>query len=59
MERKIMNAPEGMFLTNGQTYGTQVFLGSGDSPDNWWPITREEALHSMEGEVKNHEEDLY
>jgi hypothetical protein len=35
-------ASEGMILTNGETYGTEVYLGSGDSPDNWREITDEE-----------------
>ena len=33
---------EGMVLTNGETYSSEVYLGKNDSPDNWWEITREE-----------------
>lgn len=35
-------ATEGMILTDGKTYGKEVFLGSGDSPDNWYEIMEEE-----------------
>lgn len=35
-------ASEGMVLTNGETYGTEVYLGTGDSADNWSEITEEE-----------------
>ena len=31
-----------MVLTNGETYGTEVYLGTGDSVDNWHEITEEE-----------------
>ena len=42
MERIKMIATDGMILTNGETYGKEVFLGTGDSPDNWHEITQEE-----------------
>lgn len=51
-------ASEGMMLTNGQLIGRVVYLGTGDSPDNWWEITEEEARNMMEQEVKK-DEDLY
>ena len=41
-------AGEGMYLTNGETYGKEVFLGTGDSPDNWHEITEEEYRQQME-----------
>lgn len=52
-------ATDGMVLTNGQLYGSVVFPGSGDSPDNWWEITEEEALHKMKQEEMCYEKDLY
>lgn len=57
MSRLKMKATEGMILTNGETYGREVFLGNGDSPDNWWEISLEEYEKRME--EQNHEEDLY
>ena len=48
MSRLKMVATDGMILTNGETYGTEVYLGSGDSPDNWWEISREEYEKKME-----------
>ena len=52
-------ATKGMMLTNGQLYGSVVFLGSGDSPDNWWEITQEEAEHKMKQEEMRDENHLY
>lgn len=34
---------EGMVLTNGETFGTEVYLGKNDKPDNWHEITEAEA----------------
>ena len=50
-------ATDGMILTNGETYGKIVYLGSGDKVDNWHEIT-EEAYKGMMEEMC-HEEDLY
>ena len=35
-------ASDGMILTNGETFGKEVYLGTGDSPDNWSEITEAE-----------------
>lgn len=35
-------ASNGMFLTNGESYGKEVFLGLNDKPENWHEITEEE-----------------
>lgn len=59
MRRIKMVATDGMMLTNGEIYGEVVYLGSGDSPDNWQEITREQARNRMEQEVCVNEEDLY
>ena len=41
--RTKLTADEGMTLTNGTTFGKEVYLGSGDKPENWREITDEEA----------------
>ena len=35
-------ASNGMVLTNGESYGKEVYLGTGDSVGNWHEITEEE-----------------
>ena len=34
----VLEANEGMVLTNGETYSTLVYLGVNDSPSNWTEI---------------------
>ena len=58
MGRVKLKATEGMIYTNGETYGREIFLGSGDSPDNWHEITEEEYNKIME-EAMRYEKDLY
>ena len=36
-------ASDGMVLTNGETYGKEIYLGKYDKPDNWHEITEAEA----------------
>lgn len=43
-------ASDGMMLTNGEVFGKEVFLGTGDSADNWHEITEAEAQEIMESE---------
>lgn len=52
MNRLKMKATKGMILTNGETYGRVVYLGSGDRPDHWWEITEEEYQKRMEAEAE-------
>lgn len=51
IELRKLTASEGMTLTNGETYGEEIYLGVNDSPDNWWEITKEEADKLKEQEV--------
>ena len=39
----VLKADEGMMLTNGETFGKVVYLGTNDSADNWYEITEKEA----------------
>ena len=43
-----LTASEGMTLTNGTTFGKEVYLGTGDSADNWTEITDAEAKKIQE-----------
>ena len=37
-----LTASEGMVLTNGETYGTEIFLHEGDDGSAYYEITRAE-----------------
>ena len=41
-QNNIIEASEGMILTNGNTYAKKVALGKYDNCDNWREITIEE-----------------
>lgn len=43
IDEKTIQADVGMVLTNGDTFGSIVYLGTNDSIDNWHEITEEEA----------------
>ena len=38
-----LTASDGMMLTNGKTYGREVYLGVNDSVDNWHEIPAEDV----------------
>lgn len=42
IENNILKADEGKILTNGETFGTIVYLGTNDSVENWQEKTQEE-----------------
>lgn len=46
-----LTASEGMTLTNGETYGKEVYLGCNDSTENWYEITDAEAEELQKVEV--------
>lgn len=45
--RTKITASEGMVLTNGEAYGTVIFLAENDDADNYYEITREEYDKKM------------
>lgn len=51
MERIILNAKEGMILTNGEAYGKTVDLGINDKRENWYEIT-ESAYQAKMAELE-------
>lgn len=48
-----LTASDGMVLTNGETYGKEIYLGKFDSADNWHEITEAEAQEIMESEEES------
>lgn len=51
-----VTAADGMWLTNGETYSKEIYLGCNDSIDNWHEITDaeyEEIVKAEEEEMKN------
>ena len=42
MERKILRASEGMMLTNGDVYGTEIYLGENTDENSFKEIPFEE-----------------
>ncbi len=53
MDRVILNASEGMMLTNGEIYAKRLELGAWDSIDNYHeiPIAEYEAMLEKDVEV--------
>ena len=49
-----LTAAEGMTLTNGESFGKEVYLGRNDTSDNWQEITDSEA-EQLQTEKENHE----
>lgn len=43
IELRKLTAAEGMTLYNGEAFGKEVYLGKGDSPENWREISDAEA----------------
>ena len=56
INENIIKADEGMVLTDGNAFGTTVYLGKYDSIDNWREITEEEAERLQSIETPTEEE---
>lgn len=52
MERKVLIASEGMLLTDGEIYGTKIFLAEGRSAEEFHEISREEYEKMKEQEAQ-------
>lgn len=52
IEMTKLEASEGMTLYNGETMGKVIFLGSGDSVENWWEITEEQYKKILEDQER-------
>ena len=57
MEKEIITsvkliASKGMVLTNGEAYGTIIYLGINDDADNWHEITDEEYEEIQKAEIE-------
>ena len=42
IELRKLTANDGMVLTNGESYGKEIYLGKNDSPENWREISEKE-----------------
>jgi hypothetical protein len=54
IELRKLTASSGMVLTNGESYGKEIYLGKNDAPENWREITEEEymALTKAAGNIE-------
>ena len=50
-----LTASDGHVLTNGQTYGREVYLGKNDKAENWSEITQAEYDAIMSAQEQNDE----
>lgn len=54
--RKVIKASEGHILTNGEVYGTKIYLAEGVNADDYHEITLEEYNNLMEAESEIEED---
>ena len=56
MRKRHIKASEGMMLTNGSLYATEIDLGDWDSAENYHEITIEEYERIMKEEAEKEDE---
>lgn len=54
--RKYICADNGKVLTNGEIYGTRIYLAEGQSSDDFYEITAEEYQTKMESKEGDDDE---
>lgn len=50
MDRKILVANEGMILTDGEIFGTKIYLAEGRNEEKFYEITTEEYAEIIKAE---------
>lgn len=54
----ILQAEEGHYLTNGETYGKTVILPSAEAAKNWHEITKQAYDAIVKKQEESYEEDI-
>jgi hypothetical protein len=58
MERKILKASEGMVLTNGEIYGSEIYLAEGVDKSTFYEIPESEIVNLEEVNAEAYKEAL-
>ena len=58
MARTILTASEGFVLTDGEIYGTKIFLAEGRNPADFYEISLEEYEQRMKEQEEANGQDL-
>lgn len=58
IELRKLTASSGMVLTDGESYGKEIYLGKNDSPENWREIAEEEYERITKEEEKRLENNV-
>ena len=57
MNRKILKASDGMILTNGEVYGSEIYLADGVDESTFYEIPESQIVEGeIEGEILNSDE---
>ena len=52
-KRRILIAGEGKVLTNGEIYGTRIYLAEGQNTDRFYEISAEEYTDKLKAEAQS------